>query len=416
MKKILLLTFIAFLLRLIIIPITIHPDINGYNFIAYLISQEGRVVSFYDYLATLPHDNPLVKLYGVDVFIYPPPLYLLFATFMKILSPFYPWQTYQNMLLGFEKVFGDPNLPRLLFLLKGPFLVFDALGLILIWKLFDRPKEKFWASIAWLFNPLIFYTSYMMSQFDVLITLSLLAALYFHKAKKPYFAALSLGLGGLVKMFPLLLLPFYALSATQSLKERLKIFSLGIGVYIIGILPYLGSPGFRRSALFAPQTDKMFFAKIPVSGAEFLPVFLLGFGFLLWLAYFRGKSLEPWQWFFSILLLFFSVTHYHPNWFVWLSLPAIVFLIKAWPKSILPTILFLLSFVVIVFTFDASLNVGFFRMLNPNLLDFSFRNILARYYDPNLFTSISRGLFAATSIFVVSSFFVPAFSLQKKER
>lgn len=405
-NKLFYLIILGILLRLIIIPITIHPDIAGYNFVSYVISQKGQLLSFYDYLATLPQDNPLVRLYGVDVFIYPPLLYLAFAAFMKILSPFYPWETYQNLLLGFEKVFGDPNLPKLLFLLKGPLLVFDLLGLILIRKLFDKTKEKFLAAILWLFNPLIFYTSYMMSQFDVIIALSILAALYFYKQKNNYLGAVSLGLGGLIKMFPLLLLPLFAFSASQKISERAKLIFLGLLVYFVGILPYLPSAGFRQSALLAPQTDKIFFAKIPVSGAEFLPLFLVGLVFLFWVAYFWGEKLKPWQWFLTALLLFYSVVHFHPNWFIWLSAPIIIYLISFWPKSILPAATLFICFLVIIFvSFDTSLNIGFFRMLSPGVMDFSFSNLIARFYQPNILASVVRGVLAATSFFMITQFF-----------
>jgi hypothetical protein len=414
-RKIFILVALAFLLRLVIIPITIHPDINGYNFGAYLISQKGQALSFYDHLSSLGQEHPLVKIYGVDLFIYPPLLYLLMGAFMKILSPFYPWQTYHTLLLGFDKAFADPNLPRLLFLLKAPFLIFDILGLILIGKLFEKPKEKFLALSFWLFNPLIFYSSYMMAQFDILIAVSILAALYFHKIKKPHLAALSLGLGGLIKMFPLLLLPFYAFSARGKLKERIILISVGLFVYILGILPYLGSQGFRRFALLAPQTDKMFFAKIPVTGSEFLPIFLVVLVLLLWFSYYWGHKFPPWQWFLAVLLLFFSVTHYHPNWFIWLSAPLIIFLVQGWSTSSLPTGVLFLCFVIIVFTFDSSLNLGLFRMLSPELINFSFRGLLARFYDPNLFASIIRGLFAATSLFVSLSLFSPSFTKLRNE-
>ena len=247
----------------------------------------------------------------------------------------------------------------------------------------------------------------MMSQFDIVIAVSILSAIYFYRSRKYHLGAISLGLGGLIKMFPLLLLPLYAFSASQKFGQRAKLFFLGFFVYFLGILPYLQSTGFRRSALLAPQTDKLFFAKIPLTGAEFLPIFLVGLVFLYWLAFTWGAKLKIWQWFLIVLLLFYSVIHFHPNWFIWLLAPLIIYLVSYWPKSLLPVSVLFASFCAIVFvSFDTSLNLGFFRLIVPEIMNFSFRNLVARYYDPNLLASIFRGIFAATSAFLVLTFFV----------
>lgn len=404
-KTILLLITLGLFLKIIVMVSTIHTDIGTPNYASYLISQKGMVFSFYDYWQNLNPEDPFVKIYNADVFNYPPLLYMPSALFMKIFGGLYPWDLFKTLIFDMEKVFGNSLLPQLLFMLKSPLLVFDFLGLFLIVKIFDDKKSRFLAFVFWLFNPLILYSSYMMAQNDILISFSILSAIYFNKIGKKYIGVLSLGLGGLVKMFPLLLLPIFALVVGSTWKEKFKLFFAGFGIFIIGSLPYLGSQGFRRYALLANQSDKMLFSKIPVSGAEYLPLFVVGLIFLFWLSASKPNLLKLWQWFFITFLLFFSLTHFHPNWFVWISAPLIIFLVTNWPKNIFPVLALFVCFLLIVFLFDSSLNFGLFKVFFPQIANLSFRDLIIRFYEPNAFSSIVRGIFAATSIFIAVSLF-----------
>ncbi|MAG59626.1 hypothetical protein CMO96_02440, partial [Candidatus Woesebacteria bacterium] len=317
MKKIIPWLVIAIAIRLLVASVTLHPDLRAYARASYLISQEGMVFNFYD-----------ANLGGLsnDILNYPPIAYLSTAPFMTILSSFYPWDLFQTLLHDFDKVYGDPQLPLLLFLLKSPYIIFDLVGLLLIGQLFREHKKRFWAQIVWLFNPITIYTSYMMGQSDLLIALFILLAIVMAAKKKYLWAAVSLGVGGGVKLFPLLLIPFLVLQGGKTLGERLKIFAVAIGTFLAIISPYLPSVGFRQYALVASQTDKMLFAKIPVSGAEFLPIFVVLFGLLIWLCFQKPDRIALWQWFLIVLLSFFGLTHYHPQWFVW-TVPLLILLV-----------------------------------------------------------------------------------------
>lgn len=392
---------LALVIRIAVMSFSLHPDLRAYAFGSYLISQKGMVFNFYDYLGNLPAKDPLVGLYGVDFFIYPPLAYLSFAPFMAIFSSLYPWDLFQTFLSDMGQVYGHQQLPFMLFLLKVPFLVFDLIGLWLIRKLLQEHKKKFWASFLWLFNPITMYSSYMMGQSDLLVALFVLLAIVMFSRKKYLWAAVSLGVGGGVKLFPLLLIPFLVLQGGRTISERLKILIVAIGAYLAVILPYLPSVGFRRYALVASQTDKMLFAKIPVSGAEYLPIFLVIFVFLVWLCWANSNCLKLWQWFLLILLTFFSLTHYHPQWFVWL-VPLLILLVVSdvTRKLVIPVVVLLFCYMIIVFMFDSSLNFGLFSVINPSLNSISFNSFVARFYETNIFSSIIRGIFASTALFI----------------
>jgi len=118
MKKLLPWLGLGFLIRIVLILTTIHPDIRGFGISGYIISQEGGLFTLYDYMSRLPSDNPLVGIYGVDLFIYPPLVYQIIGLFMKVLSPFYNFDLLNRLFLDMSAVLGDKGLPGLLFLLK----------------------------------------------------------------------------------------------------------------------------------------------------------------------------------------------------------------------------------------------------------------------------------------------------------
>jgi len=398
-SKLFLLILIGLSLRVVIMISTVHSDLRGPNFGGYLISQKAEVLTFYDYMSH-SKDSHLIGIYGVDLFIYPPLLYLTSAFFMKVFSFLYPWELFRLFINNMDIALKSQKIYLLLFLLKAPFLIFDFLGLVLIGKLFIESKKIFLARVFWLFNPVLIYSAYMMGQFDILIAFFILLSIYLFGKKRKYLSVATLGLGGLVKMFPLLLLPFLAFYNSDK-RKSIKLLLLGVFVYFIGISPFLFSPGFRNYALLASQSDKMFYAKILVSGGEGLPIFVVFYVLFFLILIYKKFLISLSDWFLIVLLLFFSITHFHPNWFIWISAPLILFLVRYWPKSVFPTTILLACYLFIVFLFDSSLNFGLFRIVFPGIENISFSHLLSKFYNPNEFGSLIRGIFAGTSIFLI---------------
>jgi hypothetical protein len=392
-------------IRLFLMANALHPDIRGYNLGAYLISQQGQVLHFYDYISQLPEGNHWKQLYGDDLFIYPPIPYLVTGGVMKLLSWAYPWETFRQLIDDMGLVVDDPSLPGLMVLLKLPFLVFDLVGLWLVGKYFEKNKrKKRVAQVAWIFNLPLIYASYMVAQFDVMIAVVILGALVLGLKKRWVWAGVVLGLGTGVKLFPIFLLPLVAFAAGERLGERVKVVAAGVGTYLAVILPYvLGSSGFRQYALLASQTDKIFFAKIPITGAEYLPIFLVGVAGIYWWAFYKAKDKPLWWWMTALMLVFFSVVHFHPQWLVWITPLWVMMLAEGWGTVIYPLAVWLGCYVMFVLSFEPSLNFSLFERLHPAWQGFNFTQWLARYYPPAEFFSIFRGLFAGTSLWVVGS-------------
>lgn len=384
-------------LRLVLMPISLHPDLWAISFSEYLFAFKG-VGNIYDYLGSLPADSALARNYGSNFFTYPPLAYYTLGIFGLILRPLYSADFFAGLAENLPNILSDSRLFGHLFLTKLPYLFFDFGVLFLLVKLFDDPRKKFLSAVLWLFNPLSLYTTYMIGQFDIIPVFFMVLSLYLSKKNFPLWAAFYLGIGGAYKMFPLLLLPFLAFSQGRKFKRSLLILIVGILPYLLSILPFIASGIFRQTVLLSSQSQKMFFAKISVSGAEYLSVFLVVYVLLLALACNVKRS--PWKWFLAVMLCFFGVTHYHPQWFLWIA-PLLTLFVIEFPGQFFHFTTLHLCWLAITLMFEPSLSISLFAPIQSSLASAaSLSDLLTQYFDPFLFKSIVRSVFAGVAVFV----------------
>lgn len=394
----LLLIVVGLIIRVILMPICLHPDIWAISFAEYFFAFKG-VTNIYDYLAGLAPTVALTKNYGQNFFTYPPLSYFTLGIFGLLIRPFVNISFWQNLAVNLPNILEDNRLFWHLFLTKLPYLFFDGGILILLTKLFAEEKKKKLVVILWLFNPLVLYTTYMIGQFDIIPVFFTVLALYLAKEKKLAWAALALGVGGAYKMFPLFFLPFLVVSQTGKIRDKLMLLLVGLLPYLLTILPFLGSLAFRQTVLFSEQTQKMLFAGISVSGAEYLSLFVVGYVLFLFLAIF--KKIELWRSFTLVMLLFFSVTHFHPQWFLWITPFLIIFIIEHPKLEFLPLSL-LICWLIITLLFEPSLSVGLFAPLSHSLVQtVPLSTTIARFYDVFQLKSLVRSVFAGVSLATV---------------
>ena len=387
-KTIAILAVVGLAIRLVLIPITMHADFRAYNLAAYLITQKGQLLGFYDYISRLPRTDRILEVFMDDgLFIYPPLAYLTHALFMWLLSPFYPWQTLNTLILYFDHVRPDPNLPWLLYLLKLPYLITDAAGLFILLKLVD-PRRRLLAASLWIFNPVTIYSAYMLAQLDIYIAVFLLLVLLAVARGRSLWAAVFIGIAAGFKPFPLLLAPFLG----QGLWGKAKHTGLALLTYLVIISPYLSSPAFKQYALLANQTEKLWFAKVPVSGGQYISIFLLGLVLLLWWNFYKPKAMSLAGWITSALLLFFSVVHYHVQWFTWV-VPSLIVVLTT-KKLLLPSVVLMICYAVIVLLGEQTL---FFGLFGSNFALASKFTLI----PVDQFLSLTRSVFAATSVYLI---------------
>jgi len=401
-KRILFLFVLAVILRLVLMPITLHADLLGHAFSSYFLAYEGKG-NLYETLANLPQNHPLVKNFGIsDVFIYPPLAYYTLGFFRMVLKPlttanFVPW-LWEN--LGRLREF--PGFQKEIFWLKFPYLFFD-LGLAFILAgCFTEEKKKKQAFLLWLFNPVTIYATFMIGQIDLLATFFTVLALFLFMKKKFSWAAFSLGIGASYKMYPLFFLFPFAFLAHKNFRERLKLVFVGLFPFIFFIAPYLNSKAFRAMVLFSPKSQKMLFMGWPVSGAEVVYPFVFVLVFISLVAYYQKRKINPAAYFLAILLLIFSVTHYHPQWFLWLTPFLIWELVENNFRHLILSLIFLASWLIITLFFEPSLSYGLFNPIWPELEKTKgLTEIVSPYTDVFQLKSLVRSVFAGAAVFLV---------------
>jgi len=258
-----------------------------------------------------------------------------------------------------------------------------------------------------MFNPLTLFATYMMGQFDVIPTFLTIFAIYLVVSKNKYaIAALVLGIAAAFKVYPFLFLVPLALLSNKWL-DRLKVVGIGLTAYLVTILPFINSHGFRATALVASQTTKSFYAALPISGGEAIVIFPMAIILLYLFFWYRSNTPETlWQKFFVLLLIFFTFTHYHPQWFLWITPFLIIDLIKSrfshWPLVVLS----FLSWLGLLTFFDPGLSVRLFAPIFPSLSQLpGIWQILGISVDVNFARSLLQTLFVAPALYWIYCYF-----------
>ena len=392
-------------LRLILMPITLHPDLWGHSFSAYFLAYEGKI-NLYDTLANLPKDHPLVKNFGVsDIFIYPPLAYYTLGFFRILVKPFVDANFIPWLMENLGKVHTNPQLYKNLFFFKLPYLFLDVGLAYLLTGLFQDFKKKKIAFALWMFNPLAIYVSFMVGQMDLLPTFFTVLSLYFFKKKKNYWSAAMIGVAASYKMYPLFLLLPLAFLGSNKLGERIKIFLVGLIPFVFFIAPYISSPAFRAQ-VFSPKSQKMLFMGWSVSGAEVIYPFVIAVALICFYAYYSQKKLDLAVYFMAILLITYSVTHFHPQWFLWVTPFLIWELVEHEFKNWFLILVIFACWLVITLFFESSLSYGLFNPLWPSLdKAVGLSEIVGKYTNVYQLKSLVRSVLAAASAFLVIKLF-----------
>ncbi|MBU1126877.1 hypothetical protein KKF11_00855 [Patescibacteria group bacterium] len=392
---------LALFVRFLLMPFIFHPDIKSHHFHFYFLSQ--GVFNIYEFLASNVQNLPYT-----DTFNYPPLVYFVFGAVQFLLKPFLG-----GGFIGWIFDWGpgrlaNPEIFRYLFILKIPYLILDIVTAFLLTCFFKEKKQKQKIFLFWLFNPVVLYSIYGLASFDILPSLFVLWSVFLVLKKRPMLGGLILGLAAAFKTYPLLLLPFLAIFGAKDTKTRLKIFILGLVPYFLTCLPFLGSTPFRESVLLSGLSQRLFLAAIPIGFGENLIIFVAALTFLFFLALRFASSLSHPEekiipFFLAVLLLVFGLSHFHPQWIVWI-LPFLTILLVKKPSLFFAQVVFYLSFLAVVFLLNDRAQL--FGLLTPINLDFSempsIFEILRdkKIIDPFLVQSLFHSLLAGTALWL----------------
>jgi hypothetical protein len=395
----------ALLLRLLIAPFFYHTDIKD---IAFRVSflESNHVINIYDFL---PHH--FIAGPQAPDFSYPPLTYFTLGSYQWLVHPLLG-KEFNSWIYDFSGLTSiSPFIFRYLLLLKLPYLIFDLLIGLLLYKFFKEEDDKKEALLFWFFNPLNLYGIYVVGQFDIIPSLLAFLGVFLFRQNKVFFSALCLGLGAAFKSFPLLLLPFF-LTCLKDFKKSSYFAYICLSTYLLFTLPFILSPSFQKYVLFSNQSQRIFQFKIPLFFAD-ISLFLI-LGGLLGLLALKKKS-EPLIFFLtSVLLLIFAVSHFHPHWIVWLT----PFLSIYKVKYKIPNLLFLgyyISFFIIFFLFgDRYLVQLIYSPLSQQFLEIpTYTDLLPKPLLANLIT-INRVIFFALSSLIIYLGYTSSFKQKTK--
>ncbi|MFA7676098.1 MAG: hypothetical protein WCY28_01680 [Candidatus Shapirobacteria bacterium] len=398
-KKIWIPLLVGVIIRVFLMFSTYHPDLAGQGLSSYFWGFKN-VTNVYEHLQSLPPTDPLVKNFGVnDIFIYPPLTYFTLGTFQKIFA-FTGLGHFLETIMSGVNIYKITGLSFYLFIIKLPYLFFDLAIAYFLYKYFDTPRQKYLAFIFWIFNPITLYATFCMGVFDIIPVFFTVLAAYFLKKQKLSLSVLAIGFGIAFKMYPVFLLPFIIFKSDKWL-QRIKLSIIAFLPLIVTNLPFIFSSAYRYM-VFSSKNSKMLYMQWMLSGAEGLFPFLLILVFIYLLS--QNKSLRPKfyiSYFFVFFLLLFSVTHFHPQWFVWISPFLIIEIINYKFKESWAYLALMLIYIFIIFTFENSLSVGLFAPINPTLASFvGTQTILTKTTDINQLKSYFRSIFAGISAYL----------------
>lgn len=356
MKKITWLIVLAVVLRLVLAITTYHSDLGAFAQAGRAIAGEGKWFSFYDTMLTPKIDT--VFNYQPLAYIIPSIFYLPFRGLLLETG---------NLVKNHDWITSNSSIFNpLLLLYKYPMILADLAFLWLLPKFFSGKKEKETAMLLWAVNPLAIFVSSLMGQVDIIIALFITLGLYYYRKDKPFLSVIFFALSALVKPAGLILIPILALHYFATHKKLLKSILLGItglGTYLLGILPYLGSAAYRHYALFAEQIGKSTYAAISIASGHEIPLFFIVFALILILVW--QKRLSFFSAVCSALLSTLAFSHFHPQWLVWIMPWMIIYSVIKSDYFIYLTLI--ICWLFVLFSFDSSLHLGLFIHSNLSL-------------------------------------------------
>lgn len=385
----------ALILRLVVSAFFFHPDIKSQHFHAQFLSH--GVVDIYTHIAELGKSLPYR-----DTFNYPPLAYYFLGT----------WNLISQNLLGTQLItwlndwgpggYTHPHLFEILLILKLPYLILDFWIGFLLLKINASPKTAHLLLAFWFFNPVSIYAVYMLSQFDIVCAFFTVAALLRVKNHRLFSAALLLGLGAMLKSYPLLLLP-YVLFRASNPKQLLVTLSGFLVGFVLPVIPVISSPAFRYTMSHSNLMQRVFEAGIDIGGGQKLPLFILIYVSSLWLSWKRRKISDLLPEFLTVTLSVLLVSHFHAQWAVW-CLPFISLLYARLPRQLLPLTLAAGAgyFVTNILIVDQYALLGLFSPINPLALSLPpFPEILSIFIDPVLLQSLAHTLLTGTGVWLI---------------
>lgn len=389
------LLFSALILRLLFSALFFHPDIKSQHFHAQFL---GRgITDIYSHLAANQKNLPYR-----DTFNYPPLTYYFLGAWNIVAKGMLGGQLTDWLADWGPLGYFHPHTFEIMLVLKFPYLVLDFLIGFLLLKIYTHSESHSALLAFWFFNPVSLYAVYMLSQFDIACAALTVLSLLFVKDKKFFAAAVCLGLGTMLKSYPVLLLPFVLFRISTGRQLSAVIFGFLLSA-LLPLLPVIVSSDFYYTMSHSNLMQRIFAAGIDLGNGQNIPLYVLTYTVTLWMSWNRKTDFYLLPEFLTTTLSVLLLSHFHAQWAVW-SLPFVALLFASLGRRSLPLFMiaalgyFLTNFLV----FDKYVLLGLFSAINPLAIAFPEISELVRpFVDPDLLQSLAHTVLSGTGAWII---------------
>jgi len=373
---------LSYLIKVYLLPFTVQNDLLVIYRTSYYITQDQW--NIYAYMAQ-PEVYARDVVPGHPPAPYPYSAYLSSAAWLELLR-LSGLITYD----GWTAVWTLPSRSLWFLLLKLPYLATDLLTGSLLLKLF-APRKGLIAWALWSWSATAAYLLFM-GQNDLYPTLFIALAAYLGSRAiairrlggsrcranaLSVGAMLALGIGATFKLFPLFLVPPFAVLLAPRWRERALLFTIPVAVFAVSALPFLSTPAFVSGVLFNFEGVRLFSAvqvfATPVS------LFLVAYAVLLLVLIVRPwaltRPMDVWLAGAVVFSSFFLFSWSQFYWAVWLTPFIVALAAHNISRSRYWLTLWLVieaSFVVLLFSLHRDFSIG---LLAGTSLSFRFAQL-----------------------------------------
>lgn len=408
-------------IRLVLMPITLHPDLLEPYWAADKIVNEdifnlGQYVKDNFNVSGANYLAPLAYIHAIFLWIFKPFIPCNQLTLLRdnrLIGIFTDTASHQEAVLSFM---AGPHVFRSIFFFKLPYLVFDFMCAFLLLRIIRNPERALFVFRFWLVNFVNIFVIYIWGKYEIIPVFLVLLSIFLARKKRIYLSMLIIGLSVILKYYTLLfLLPFGFVLGKDNI-ERVKLAVCGMAPLMLLILlvetanrSWFGNAftDFLRTGIEAPIG--FLFNKIMISSSMAVYIFPLLYGVILWHCYFkRGHpvcNLERYS--LVILLCFYAFCHFFPQYLFWMMPFFVLQLVKnkGWLSAHVVQILCFL-----IFTLNGGLFIlKLFLPLNPSLISTSFHPpvVIRQMIHPfkDIILNISRTMFSATCLWMIYMLF-----------
>lgn len=385
------------ILRLLLMPIAAHWDLisnfkMGHDIIEHQIYQIGFPVAYF------------------------------YAFLILIYRPLFPVNYFGRLdqpgIAAYWVDLLQPQVYQFLFLAKLPLLIFDLVVAFLLLRIIEDKSKATIAFKFWMVNPVGILATYLMGQVDIIPTALIVAGLYFFKNCKSIRSFFSLGVGALLKLYPLLfILPMAGFLSKGNSRMRIFFsicaafvpFALFVPFVIVGGIPLQSA-----APLFGRAFEDFLFAwRIAIHDFDILyPYMIVYILTVLYAFYEPNPSFEKlWRLILVILLAYYCMGFFHPQFFVWVT-PFIALWLTNNPRTWKLFALQILCFFIYTFNFERAMAMGLFMPINPEFINWPspidfLTSITGTRRAASFIVSIFQNIFTAVSILIIARVIFP---------